>query len=440
VTTATIDTAPAAALESPSVSVLCVDDEANILSALRRVFRGDFKAHFATSAQDGLAILEQVQVDLVISDMRMPQTNGAEFLEQVYQRWPDTFRVLLTGFSELGSAIEAVNRGRIHRYLGKPWQEQDLLAVADEVRAQKALRQENAKLHRLLQQQNEELETRVRERTQELSQTVAFLDMSQDKLKKTLVMTMQLFSKVIDMRQAQLADHSKRVAELARRMAAKMKMNETESQNVLFAALLHDIGLIGMPDHLLGKPYTGMTGEERGVFMRHATCGAALLDELEMLKGAAVLVRHHHEYFDGSGYPDGLSGLAIPLGARILAVANDYLDLQRGQLTAKPMREPEARSLILEMSGKHYDPMVVNAFQEILKGLPPIPMPVRDIQVSAKHLRRGMVLARDVVTNGGVLLLSRGITMTDSTIQQLIEYEKLDPQPLNILVKETVEN
>ncbi len=436
-TTATIPEAPL------TLSILCVDDEANILSALRRVFRGNYRVFSAESGKQGLELLEREPIDLVISDMRMPNMNGAEFLEQVHLRWPSTFRVLLTGFSELNNAIEAINRGRIHRYLGKPWQEDDLLGIADEVRGQIALRTENTRLQALTLRQNEELkqlnsalESRVKARTQEISQTVSFLELAQEKLKKTLITSLHVLSNVIDMREQRLAGHSKRVTDLSRQLAAKMGMGTNEIQDITFAALLHDIGLIGVSDAILSKPFSALNIEERAEFMRHPARGVAILAELETLRGALPLIRHHHECFDGSGYPDGIRGMAIPLGARVLAVVNDYDDFLRGQLTATPMREPEIRTYLRESAGKRYDPLVVNEFLEILKLIPNASRPSGETLIRAKNLHRGMVLMRDVVTSEGVLLLSKGFTLTDAEIQQIIGYEKIEPKPLAIWVKE----
>lgn len=429
--------------QEEAVTVLCVDDEASILAALRRVFRGSCRLHTAESGHQGLEILAREPVDLVISDMRMPGMNGAEFLERVHALRPHTSRVLLTGFAELANAVEAVNRGRIHRYLSKPWREVELLGLVEEVREQSRLRRENLRMQALIARQNEELrqlndalESRVQARTQELGQTVAFLDQAQEKLKKTLFLTMQLFSRVIDMRETRLAGHGKRVADLSRRLASKLGMDTGETQNVLFAALLHDIALIGVSDALLTRPFSALSGQERIEFMRHPARGEAILAELDMLRGAARLVRHHHERFDGGGYPDGLKGLAIPLGARILALVNDYDDLQRGQLTATPMREPEARAFLLEAAGKRYDPVLVDAFLDILKNLPAQPAGEMETVKRSLHLHAGMVLSRDIMTHEGVLLLPKGFVLSDSAIQQIVGYEKTEPKPLLVWVKE----
>ena len=122
------DTALTVHTSAQPATLLCVDDEANILSALKRLFRPHgYRVLTALSGEQGLKLLGETGVDLVISDMRMPEMDGASFLEQVRQRWPDTMRILLTGYSDITSTIAAVNRGEIYRYIAKPWLDDDVL-------------------------------------------------------------------------------------------------------------------------------------------------------------------------------------------------------------------------------------------------------------------------------------------------------------------------
>ncbi len=157
-------------------AILCVDDEPNILSALRRLFRGQgYRVHTAESAKAGLELLEREQVDLVISDMRMPEMNGADFLEIVRARWPATLRLLLTGYADVQSILGAINRGEIYRYITKPWDDGDIVLVVRHALERVALEKDKARLEALTQAQNESLrelnatlEQKVEQRTAEL--------------------------------------------------------------------------------------------------------------------------------------------------------------------------------------------------------------------------------------------------------------------------------
>ncbi len=176
-------------------TVLCVDDEVNILSALRRLLRPHgFQVILAEGGQAGLAVLESTPVDLVISDMRMPEMDGSKFLEQVRERWPDTIRLLLTGHAEVSSIIEAINRGQIYRYITKPWDDHDLVLIVKQAFERKMLETEKTKLEKQVLLQNEELkalnndlENKVQARTQELQ-------VANGKLKKNYLNTIKVFS------------------------------------------------------------------------------------------------------------------------------------------------------------------------------------------------------------------------------------------------------
>jgi response regulator RpfG family c-di-GMP phosphodiesterase len=423
-------------------SILFVDDEANILAALRRLFRSRGYVIFtAGSGQEGLEVLEKTPIDLVVSDMRMPAMSGAEFLERVRQRWPATMRILLTGYADIASTIDAINRGEIYRYIAKPWEDNDILLVVKEALERKFLEEEKHRLEELTRRQNEELknlnaslEEKVKARTAELAQTLSFLEQAHEQLKHVFLTSLQVFANLMELRGGRMAGHAKRVAETCRLLTRKMNLSAAESQDVLVAALLHDIGMMGLPESLLDKPDSSLTAEERAELRKHPVRGAAALMALEQLRGAAKLIRAHHERFDGQGYPDGLTGLAIPLGARILAVANDYDGLCDGRLTAHPMNPREALDYIRESRGKRYDPRVVDAFCTVMERRAEVIHAVNEQSLTPLQLRPGMVTTRDVVTRDGLLLLAREFVLDESIIEQLRLYEKTDGHPLPVHV------
>lgn len=136
--------------------ILCVDDESSILSSLKRLLHGhNYEIYTVSSGREGLAVLQNNIIDLVISDMRMPEMNGAQFLEQVFSRWPDTIRILLTGYSDAVDMIAAINRGNIWRYIAKPWNDEELLITVQQALVHRYLNAENARLNTLTQQQND---------------------------------------------------------------------------------------------------------------------------------------------------------------------------------------------------------------------------------------------------------------------------------------------
>ncbi len=424
-------------------TLLFVDDEANILSALKRLFRPlGYRIFTAGGGAEGLQIFEQNHIDLVISDMRMPEMNGAQFLEQARARWPDTMRILLTGYADVTSTIDAINKGEIYRYVSKPWDDNDITLVVRHALELKNLEQEKKRLEALTVQQNDELkdlnanlEAKVRERTEEVRQTMGFLEVANKQLKDSYLTTLKVFSNLMELREGAMAGHSRRVADHSRRLALRLGMAVGEVQDVMFAGLLHDIGKIGLSDRLLHKPFSTLTTEERTEVIRHPVTGQAALMALENMKEAGRLIRGHHERFDGLGYPDGLVGMAIPKGARILAVANDYDALQIGTVMSKSLTETEAREYLLEGRGKRYDPKVVDVYLEMLGGAEASSSAGLEVKMPSSALRRGMVLARDLTSPDGLLLLSRDYLIDDAMIEQIRNFEQTEARPLQIYVR-----
>lgn len=434
------DPDPAAAGQTPA-TLLFVDDEPSILSALRRLFRPTgHRVLTAESGSAGLEILQREAVHLVISDMRMPQMDGSQFLERARALQPRATRILLTGYADVGSTIAAINRGEIFRYIAKPWDDNDILLVVRHALERRALELENARLLDLTRRQNADLqklnaslEDQVAERTATLNDTLRELEQTHGTLKKTFLTTVRVLAGLGELRAASLAGHSRRVAEHARALAQRIGLDEAQQQEITLAALLHDIGKIGLSDEVLATPFSQLTGPQRGEAMQHPEKGQLALMELEQLAPAAGLVRHHHENYDGSGYPDRLEGTQIPLGARILAIANDYDALQTGTLHAVKLGAAEALAQIRRGRGRRYDPALVDAFEQLI-GRPARP-PAVECECRTGALRPGMTLARDLVHRDGYLLLARGFVLSAAVIEQLRRLERAEGRNLSVCVR-----
>jgi len=434
--------------DAATARLLLVDDEAAILASLKRLLRSRRYTIFtATSGVEGLAILEREPIDLVISDMRMPEMDGAQFLEQVSDRWPETKRILLTGYSDSTSTIAAINLGKIWRYVAKPWNDEELVLIVEQALAHRRLLQENLRLTLLTLEQNKELkvlnsslECKVAERTIELSKALGALEEAHGQLRQGFVATVKLFSSLIDLRGGKLSGHARRVADTARRIAQHLGLSEADQQDLLLASLLHDIGKIGLSDTLLNAAFNTLPLPDRTEVMLHPAKGQELLMGVRQLTRAAQIIRHHHEYMDGSGYPDRLSGQAIPLAARILVVANDYDALQLGGLTVHKHTPSEARKALVKESGRRYDPEIVVA---LLATIPvgdgqrkpkTSTLSRNDVALPTGHLKEGMVLSCDLVHKDGYLLVAQGSIVDETLIVQLREFERANHELLSICV------
>lgn len=425
--------------DNGNLTLLFVDDEPSILSALRRLFRPHgYRILVAESGAAGLEILEKEAVDLVISDMRMPEMDGATFLKNVRKRWPQVMRILLTGYADITSTVAAINEGEIYRYISKPWDDNEIVLVVSEALERRRLEQENRRLSELTQRQNEELKELNTGLEQKVTERTAEVRAALNELKKTFLATVQVFAGMVELRSGQvgkqLSGHGRRVAEHARALALRQGLSDTEAQTVMLAGLLHDVGKIGLPDGLLDKPFNTLNPEHRAQVMKHPVVGQNILMSVEKLRDCALLVRHHHELYDGSGYPDHLSGMAIPLGSRVLSVANDYDALQIGTLVQRPLRTEEALTFLIDNRGRRYDPQVVDSFVQLLaesgkKSITELPM-------RALQLRPGMVLARELNHRDGYLLLARGNVLTPEIINQLVKLETAEQQPYTLYIRQ----
>ncbi|SEL89301.1 Response regulator c-di-GMP phosphodiesterase, RpfG family, contains REC and HD-GYP domains [Roseateles sp. YR242] len=426
--------------ETDHPTVLFVDDEPSILSSLRRLVHPQgYRVLLATSGAEALQQLAQEPVDLVVSDMRMPEMDGAEFLEQVRTRWPLVGRILLTGYADIQATVAAVNRGQIQRHIAKPWDDQELLTAIDDALARRRLELENRALLSLTTSQNEELQrlntdlsSRVLERTRELEQSNAKLAQSVQQVKDNFLLSIQVFSGLLELREGGLAGYSRQVADLARRTVRRLGLGPQQEEDVHSAGLLHEIGKIGFPDSLLRKPASLMNADETSRYRRHTLNAEAALLPLAQLQDVARLVRSQHERLDGKGFPDGLIGNAIPLAAQALSISSDYHAALSGRLSEEAHSLVQALTLVRGGAGTRYDSDVVKAFLLALEDKPEdVP---RDQQVSPAGVEPGMVLARDLLTPKGTLLLAAGFVFDARMVKQIREFAGREGARMTIFI------
>lgn len=396
-----MSTHQASFVEKIPAVLLFVDDEPNVLKALRRLFHSDdYVIHLAAGGNEGLDILHQHAVDLIISDMRMPEMNGAEFLAHAVEQWPETIRILLTGYADMQSTIDAVNKGRIFSYCNKPWNDEELKLLVRNALEQKHLREERDRLSVVILQQkdqlkalNEHLEERVELRTEQLRKTLKQLDQANSGLNKQYTDSIKAFSRIIEMRPGIKAGHSKYIAENARSVAKKLNLKEQEIKDIVYAGLLLQIGKMTLPDEILAKPFYAMDVQQKKTYLKHAQDAMPLLKGLEQLNAAVKLIRYQYENYDGSGEPEGLIGEEIPLGSRILSVIRNYIAYLEGTMTEKPMAVAEVKKRLLDFKMKHYDPTVVDIFLQHLEEIASTDNTRPIIEISLAQLRAGMEIA-----------------------------------------------
>lgn len=359
---------PAPALADAKQTVLCVDDEPGVLAALKRVLRSEGVAVITVpSGVQALEVMESMPVDLVISDMRMPGMDGAQLLEQIRLKWPETVRILLTGHSDAASTVAAVNRGRIFRYLQKPWDDGELV---DSVREGLDLRirlQEDARLVRMAAAQNAQLR-QLNDELHQLQERDAEERRNSDAARqRRYLQSVKVLTNLMEVRSKGLFDHGRRVAALARDVARSMGMPPDEVLDVFVAGLLHDIGLIGVPDDVLSRLDGDDTSDAGHTYREHPALSARALAAMEDMLPITRLIEAHHEHFGGGGFPAGSSGGGIPLGARILAVADAADDLAHGRSGLSRCTGDELAARLASDGGRRFDPAVVDVCLPLIR-------------------------------------------------------------------------
>jgi adenylate cyclase len=422
--------------------LLLVDDEPGILSALRRLLRTPrYEVLLAESGAAALEILASREVDLIVSDMRMPNMSGAEFLARAQTLYPDTMRILLTGYSETDSVIRAINEGGVYRYLNKPWDDHDLLLTVAQALEQRRLRQETSRLTTLTQKQNEELrsfnarlEAQVLARTEEIRQTVMFLEDAQQDLKRNFTTMVQVCASMIELRCGVVGGQSLRIGEVARHLAQALGMSGLQAQDVLFAGLLHGIGKLSLPDALLHKSLDRLSAEEAQLFHQHPLRAQMVLTPVKQLSQVAHCIRHQYERFNGRGTPDGLAGSDIPLGARILAVVRDFEGLRHGDIAKQPVALEQTITILKSQAGLRYDPHVIDCFVSLLKD--PAALGLREpvSQINGSQLMEGMRLADDLRSSRGVLLMTKDNVVSTHQVDQVRRFEAQEGTLFSIVV------
>lgn len=402
--------------------ILFVDDEIQVLKSLKRLLMDEpYEVLASDSPATALKMLEQNEVAVVVSDQRMAEMQGTLFLEKVKGLCPDTVRMILTGYADFDAAMAAINRGNVYRFIAKPWDDAELkLALKNAVSHFKLL-SENKRLHELTKRQNGELrdlnmnlEKKIEERTTQVKLLYKKLRGSFHELIRVFVDLMELFN-------PWLGGHVKRVASVAKEIAAQQGLEENSIQLVEASALLHNIGLIGLPRNMLEKKDEELNELELALIKQHPVIGHTMLNRIEDLKQVSVIVRSVHENFDGTGYPDGLKNEIIPEEARIVRVANDY------DTFVNKMDLPKSKALerLQLRSGYEYDPFVVMKLLEVLRHF----QPERDkhMTLPLRGLAAGMVLARGIKTKSGRLLMSEGTKIQEAHLEKLANLTRIDP-------------
>ncbi len=420
-------------------AVLLVDDEESILNSLRRLLRSQpYDVVLATGGAQALEIMATRPIDLVMSDARMPGMDGATLLAEVHRLYPGTRRILLTGYADLSTIVKAINDGQIHRYISKPWNDEELQLILQQTL-------EHQRLERLTHAQNDQLkalnatlEKRVTARTAELQQTADMLDLAYDELKRSYVTGTEVFSLLANLRLPKDKQTNRALIELVRVYCTTQSIDEADTRDLTMAAALYNIGKLSWNDSMMVAPSDRLHSTDRELYREYPTQSESLLMTLEPMKDAARIIRHHQERWDGSGFPDHLKGDAIPPGSRLLKLAVDFIELQKGLILERHLNSDEALLYIRRYAGRLYDPQLVEDFvQACATFLSDVTLGDPTVKVlTTRELEDGMVLARNLNADNGMLLLNAGKVLNLPLVDKLIAFEAMEGAKYSVFIKQ----
>jgi response regulator RpfG family c-di-GMP phosphodiesterase len=434
-----------APMPSHRPTVLLVDDEESILNSLRRLLRGQpYDVLLATSGAQALDMLAQQPVNLVMSDARMPNMDGASLLAHVRQLYPETARIMLTGYADPGAIIKAINDGQIHRYISKPWNDEEMLLILRQSLEHQHSEQERQRLERLTQVQNDQLkllnstlEKHVAARTAELQQTADMLDLAYEELKHSYVTGTEVFSLLANLRLPPAKQTNRQIIELVRSYCRQHGLDEATSRDLTMAAALYNVGKLSWTDGMMTTPSDLLRQNDRERYRSYPKQSESLLMTLDPMKDAARLILHHQERWDGSGFPDRLKGEGIPFGSRLLKLAVDFVELQRGLILERQMNSDEALLYLRQYAGRLYDPDLVEDFILVCAAfLNDVTLADPTVKVlTTRDLAAGMILARNLNADNGMLLLNAGKVLNALLVEKLIAFEAMEGGKYKIFVK-----
>ncbi|MFW8592007.1 HD domain-containing phosphohydrolase [Glaciecola sp. 2405UD65-10] len=419
--------------EKKQFTVLFLDDEPNILRAMKRLFHG--RQNRLVLVDDGnkaLDFMKNNEIHVVVCDMKMPAMNGEAFLEQVAQLYPDTYRIVLSGYADADRLLNAVNKGRIHRYIQKPWSNEALIAAIEDGTNNFRLKFENDDLQKKVSEQNRRLsllnsslEERVELRTVQMKTAIKRADMQGIATKKVLCNALNSLP-FVDV------NFGKRVSQLAVKMAHALQLDAKEIEDIKFAGLIAELGFVGLNENIYTNAYTKMTPKQQSEYNNQGNIALLILSPAIHLKPICEMLVNQFEFVDGSGHPKGLKKKEIPIGAQIIGTVRDYYRLTLGRYDGEKYSNKVAIGKLNQFAGLHYSKQVLSA----LEGVMLVENSASQSEgLSTRDLANGMTLTEAIYNEKDILVMPQGQTLDESAIAKLKALEERNSFSLTIFAK-----
>jgi response regulator RpfG family c-di-GMP phosphodiesterase len=417
--------------ELPAKRILIVDDEPLVLMALRETLESaGFAVDACSSPTEGLKKIREHEFPTVISDQRMPEMTGLEFLQEVRRFSPQTARILITGVLRLNTVVDAINQGEIFRFLAKPWLREELIATAENAYQHYLLQRRNTNLQSELQEVNQALHNTNQElerQLHKLNRAHQDLDQEHFTLSQNFDRSLKAWSKMLEAYLPLLAEETRRAVTLCDRIVEIAEMNPKEARILKVSAWLKNIGYLHVHRDIIVKyreDPDSLTETELHAYRQAPIHGESLAYFVDELKEVGRTIRAQYERIDGQGYPDELAGDLIAPPARLLAIVAFFVEstVSRARTLEKIVNE----------SGKAFCPDAVRLF---LKAAEPQDWPTGVREVLISELSPGMRLARNLLSPSGILLVPESTVLDEHAIRRLNKYNAANQLQDRILVE-----
>jgi len=346
---------------SACTNLLIVDDEPNVRRSLGRLFHNSsYKVMQAVNGKEALDLIKNEKIDLVLTDMRMPEMDGAALLEHVAKERPKIRRIVITGYADMERTIAAINNGKVHRYLTKPWDNEQLKQIVDEELriASDKMQEEESVLK--LQSNTEALKRKISAATNMLEGSTELLKAAKY---KSLI---NCYLSVIEYKYPSKIGFCERVADLSKRVGSEMGLSSQQLLDMEIAALIHRLGELALSEDLISKCFLEMSREEFLSYRLYPLISASMMSDDQEDSRLAEIVRTHRDQFYYEGFPTKYDEDCIPLEARILCAVTEYEEIKQYS-EYNPSKGLIAEEYMIQEKSARYDPHVVDIMLGLIK-------------------------------------------------------------------------
>ena len=400
------------------MTLLCIDDESSILRSLQRLFhRKPYKILVTDSAKNALKIIENTPVDVIISDMRMPEMDGATLLEKVAKSHPHTYRIVLSGFADFEATVAAINLGKINRFINKPWNNEELINSVEEGLEQLRLKKENINLKRKVEKQNKllkslnnDLEERVNLRTKQIRASLLRNERNNKACEKMLFNFIAINPELS-------GGFAKNVGQLAGRLGEQLGLDKDALHDVRLAGFLNEIGLLGLDPLLCSTAYNLLNFEQRKQFMDQGLVAQQILSPAQHLTGVTEILTYQYSTLEIIAKAVDSKTL---LACKIIIIARDYWRFSCGKIEPNKMDGKQIQIELTKAKGIKYDEEIL----ELLMAKPELAHDnINEQGLNTRQILPNMILKNSLFSESNLLILAEGHELTERSINKLIEYE-----------------